>query len=432
MKIKNWNKLNKAEQETLLQRAATANTAAMQTKTCEIIDAVKRDGDKALFAFSEKFDQAQLSSLAVRDTEFEQAQQSVSEKKLNTLKTAINRIENYQRQLLPQGKTIDSLDGIVCRRIARAIDRAGLYVPGGSAPLVSTMMMLLIPAKLAGCPVCIACSPPSKNGKINPLLLVTAKLCGIKQFYKVGGAQAIAAMAYGTETIPKVDKLFGPGNNWVTMAKQIVAQDPNGAAIDMPAGPSEVMVIADQSADPAFVAADLLSQMEHGASSQALLVTIDQDLANAVTAVLNKQLQTLSRQKIIEQSMQHSSIIIAEDMQEAMTISNQYAPEHLILHVVEPEQYIEKINNAGAVFIGPWTPEAMGDYINGSNHVLPTYGYAKSYSGLSVNDFMKFISIQTVNESGMKSLGPTACDLTDMEGLDAHKNAIKLRLDNLS
>lgn len=432
MKILDWNSLSVSEQSKLLDRC-TSNNDEIVRSVKNILENVRCKGDKALFELTEKYDKTRLDSIRVSDEEFELASIQVQSRQdeLAAIKSAIQRIEEYQRYCMPKEIKIDTEDGIVCRRIPKAIESVGLYVPGGTAPLVSTLMMLAIPAKLAACKTRVLCTPPNKDGSINPLLLETAKLCGINLICKVGGAQAIAALAYGTESVPSVDKIFGPGNAWVTSAKQIVAQDPIGAAIDMPAGPSEVMVIADEQANPEFVAADLLSQAEHGPDSQCILVTVSRKLADAVNTSLKKQQTYLSRKDIIQQSLANSCIVLVENMEQAIEVSNQYAPEHLIVQADSPESYLNKIKNAGAVFLGPWCPESLGDYSNGANHVLPTNGNASCFSGLSASDFMKYISVQSVTRAGLKTVAPIASALAEIEGLDAHEQAINIRLNSM-
>jgi histidinol dehydrogenase len=431
MKIINWNTLSETERNGYLQRPALS-IDALKPSTQRIIETVRRDGDAALLSYTEQFDQVCLNSLSVSESEFAAAEKQIDKTTDQFLQTAIDRIDNYQRKCLPQETIIDTQDGIVCLRRPVAIDSVGLYVPGGDTPLISTLMMLALPAKIAGCTTRIVCTPPQANGSINPLLLVAARRCGIETIIPVGGAQAIAAMAYGTKSVPKVAKLFGPGNAWVTCAKSCVANDPNGSAIDMPAGPSEILIIADDSANPEFVAADLLSQAEHGPDSQVILVTPQQRIAEQVLAAIERQQASLPRQTIIRQSLRASVCIVVDNLDSAIAISNQYAPEHLSLQIAKPESYLDKITNAGAVFVGPWSVETMGDYINGSNHVLPTYGMANSISGLSVTDFMKSISIQQVSAEGLSQLGPTAAYLAQCEGLLAHSNAVTTRLEELT
>lgn len=430
MTILYWNQLSDEQKAAYLTRPAENNIATTDTVK-SIIDQVKQTGDSALLALAEQYDQVSLNTLRVSKPEMNDAMNAISDEMLSAIKTAVSRITSYQQACQPSPVTVDTKDGIYCQRLPRPIDRVGLYVPGGSAPLISTVLMLAIPAQLAGCQTRVLCSPPNRYGLMDPHILVSASLCGITDIYKVGGAQAIAAMAYGTECIPRVNKIFGPGNAWVTEAKRQVSQDPGGASIDCPAGPSEVMVIADQYANAAFVAADLLSQAEHGIDSQVILVSDDIGLISAIQTHVQRQLSTLSRQSIAAQSLTHSRMILVDSLDTAIEISNQYAPEHLILQVQNADLMVPDITNVGAVFIGPWTPETMGDYITGANHVLPTYGYANRYSGLSINDFMRYISVQQVTQQGLRSLGPTAMTLAACEGLSAHKNAVAIRLTQL-
>lgn len=400
----------------------------MKKNVQDIIDKIKTDGDAGLKELTLKFDGIRLANLNVSAEEIAFACNHVSAEAKEAILFAKRQLETNHVAQFPNAQQIKTCEGVICERQARPIDKVGLYIPGGTAPLISTVLMLAVPASIAQCPVRVLCTPPNSQGEINPNLLFAAKLAGIETIYKIGGAQAIAAMAYGTETIPKVNKIFGPGNQWVTLTKQLVSQDPEGAAIDMPAGPSEVLVIADDQANPAWVAADLLSQAEHGVDSKVILIALSENFITRVKLAIESQLITLSRKTIIEQSLMHSKMIVAQNMVEAITLSNNNAPEHLILQVQNPEIYMDKITNAGAVFLGPWAPETVGDYVTGSNHVLPTYGYAKSVSGLSVLDFMKFISFQRVSKQGLKNIGPYAETLAELEGLDAHKNAVSLRL----
>ncbi len=428
MKIYNWNQLSKDEQRQVLARPLLKDKENIRVKTQEIIDSVKVHGDQTLRELTAKYDGAQIAQLQVTAEEFQQAAEQIDPAARTAIEFAKKQIETNHQAQLPYIQKIETCTGVLCERQARPIERVGLYIPGGSAPLVSAVLMQAVPAQIANCPLRILCTPPDASGTINPYILLAAELCGIKQVYKVGGAQAIAAMAYGTESIPKVDKIFGPGNAWVTQAKILVSQDAKGASIDMPAGPSEVMVIADAQANPIFVAADLLSQAEHGVDSQVMLITLSAAFAQQVERCLQTQLEKLPRRAIAQQALLNSRTIIADDIKQAIMINNYYAPEHLILQVENPEQFISSIQNAGAVFLGPWSPETVGDYVTGSNHVLPTYGYAKTFSGLSVTDFMKFINFQTVTRAGLEIIGPFAEKLAEIEGLDAHKNAVSLRL----
>ena len=426
MKTLIWNQLSNLEKAKALARPQSAND--ISEKVAAITDAVRAEGDQALLNFTKEFDQVNLSTLQVSADEFVQAQKNIAPELLAAINFALKQIEAYHNAQMPKASSIETTPGIVCERQARPIDAVGLYIPGGSAPLISTVLMLGVPARLAGCATKVLCTPANKNGLVDPAILVAAQLCGIDQVFKVGGAQAIAAMAYGTASIPKVLKIFGPGNAWVTAAKVLVAQDPQGALIDMPAGPSELMVIADENANPEYIAADLLSQAEHGPDSQVLLVSTSSTQIDKVKAAVIAQTQGALRQSIIEQSLAHARFIEVASIDTALDIANSYAPEHLILQVTEPSGYIAKIKNAGAVFLGPWSAETMGDYITGSNHVLPTHGYARSISGLSLLDFMKFISFQTVSRKGLEVAGPYAEIIAAQEGLMAHKNAVSIRL----
>lgn len=429
MNVFRWDKLSNSEKQKILLRPALENNENIKKNVQDIIHQVKSGGDSTLITLAKQYDGAQLKSLQVSEKEITTAFDLVSADAKDAIEFAKKQIETNHQSQLPHSKVVETCHGVFCERQSRPIARVGLYIPGGSAPLVSTVLMLAIPAQMAKCTLKILCTPTNKKGEINPHILVAATLCGIQNIYKAGGAQAIAAMAYGTQTISKVDKIFGPGNAWVTQAKMLVAQDADGAGIDMPAGPSEVFVIADDNAHPTYVAADLLSQAEHGVDSQVMLVVLSEQFATDVERAIKEQLEQLSRHDIAKQSLKNSRIIITDDIEEAITISNLYAPEHLIMHVTHPDQYNALIQNAGAVFLGPWSPETVGDYVTGSNHVLPTHGYARSLSGLSVTDFMKFISFQTVTRAGLEKIGPFAQKIAEIEGLDAHKQAVSLRLE---
>jgi histidinol dehydrogenase len=344
------------------------------------------------------------------------------------LECAIANVQAFHSAQVLQPLALETMPGVRCERIIRPISAVGLYVPAGSAPLPSTVVMLAVPARIAGCARRILCTAPTPEGHANPAVLVAAELCGIEAVFKVGGAQAIAALAYGTASVPKVDKIFGPGNTWVTAAKQLVANDPAGAACDLPAGPSEVLVIADETARPDFVAADLLAQAEHDAQAQALLLTPSRTLAHDTVAAIQTQLRELSRRAILDKSLAASRCIVVPDLDIAMQLANQYAAEHLILEVREPHRWLPQIDNAGSIFLGAWSPEPLGDYCSGTNHVLPTYGYARAYSGLSVLDFVKRITVQELSPAGLRSLGPVAVTLAQLEGLDAHAQAVLRRL----
>lgn len=429
MQLYDWKTATATEKKAALSRPLSSDEQSNSASVKQIIATVQQQGDAALFSYAEKFDKVVLRALTVTEEEKQQAFASVNKATLEAIQFAKTRIEKVSALQMPSHPMVFCDAGVHCERQARPIDRVGLYIPGGSAPLVSTVLMLGVPAAMANCPLRILCTPPNQNGSVDATILVAATLCGIQQIYKVGGAQAIAAMAYGTTTIPKIDKLFGPGNQWVTTAKRFVAQDLRAAvSIDMPAGPSEVMVIADSHANPIYVAADLLSQAEHGEDSQVMLVTTCSVFANTILNCIAAQLKNLPRGDIAKKSLAQSKIIIVQNIDEAISVSNLYAPEHLILQVRQPQQYISAINNAAAVFVGPWSAEALGDYVTGSNHVLPTNGYARQCSGLSVVDFLKFISIQTVTHDGLEKMAPFAQQLAEVEGLHAHKNALSLRL----
>ncbi len=412
----------------ILQRAQNALNPELKRQVADIVAAVKTQGDRALFDLTRQYDGAELSTLRVSQTEINQAAAALPENLRQAIEAAAANIEAYHQAQLPGLLCVKTAEGVMCERRPTPIESVGLYVPGGSAPLISTAMMLAIPARLAGCMRRVICTPVAKNGRVDPVLLATAQICGIEEIYAIGGAQAIAAMAYGTETVPRVSKIFGPGNAWVTEAKQQVSQDASGAAIDMPAGPSELMIIADAQANPKFIAADLLSQAEHGPDSQVFLLTPSQTLINQVATAVVELSADLPRRKIIEQTLKNSALVFVKDLQEALQIANQYAPEHLILNCENAEQWVAEVTAAGAVFVGPWAPETVGDYVTGSNHVLPTYGYAKNYSGLGVNDFMKYISVQYVSQKGLEKIGPIASTLADLEGLNAHALAVRIRL----
>ena len=432
IRILEWDRLSAAERGAALARPTQDSRADIAAVAAEVVSTVRRNGDAALFSYTERFDSVRLDGLAVSAAEFSRARQALTSKQHAALETAIANVQHFHSAQLPQPLSVETTPGVRCERIVRPISTVGLYVPAGSAPLPSAVVMLAVPARIAGCPNRILCTPPARNGNANPAVLVAAQLCGINTVFKVGGAQAIAALAYGTETIPKADKIFGPGNAYVTAAKQLVAGDPAGAACDMPAGPSEVMVVADAQASAEFVASDLLAQAEHDTQAQAILVTPSRELAEAVSAEVARQAESLSRRAILRESLAASRCIVVRDVAAAIDVANLYAAEHLILEVDEPRQWLPRIQNAGSVFLGAWSPEPMGDYCSGTNHVLPTYGYARAYSGLSVLDFVKGITVQELSPSGLRGLGPVAVELAMLEGLDAHANAVSRRLDVLN
>jgi len=427
----NWADLGEAERRSVLQRPAVAANAGTVAAVRQILTDVKTGGDAALRQLTEKLDKVKLESFKVSPAEFAEARGELTDDQVAALKIAISNVSRYHEAQLSDSTTVETTPGVLCERITRPVPAVGLYVPAGTAPLPSTAIMLAVPSGIAGCPVRIICTPPRPDGKADPAVLVAAEECGVTEVFKLGGAQAVAAMAYGTETVPKVDKIFGPGNAWVTAAKTEVSSDPAGAAFDMPAGPSEVLVIADANADPRAVALDLLSQAEHGVDSQVILVTDSAALAAAADAEITAALPDLPRREIMEQSLQHSRVILTADIAEAVVVSNYYAPEHLIMQVENARSYLAQIDNAGSIFLGPYTPESVGDYCSGTNHVLPTYGYARAYSGLSLVDFQKRMSVQELTAAGVRNLQPTVSTLARMEGLDAHARAVEVRIERL-
>jgi len=432
MKIIDWKTADDEARRAALSRPSSGSRDEVFRQAAEVIAAVRADGDEAIRRYTEKFGGPRLDDLRVAPAEFRAARAALGAREIAALETAVANVTRFHEAQLPQPLSVDTMPGVRCERITRPINRVGLYVPAGSAPLPSTAIMLAVPARIAGCGARAIASSPDRDGKVHAAVLVAAELCGVDTVYKMGGAQAIAALAFGTESVRKVDKIFGPGSAWVTAAKQIVAGDPAGAAIDLPAGPSEVLVIADDSADARFVAADLLAQAEHDVIAQVILVTTSESLAREVNAALESQAAALSRRDIVAQSMAASRCILVDDLETALRVSNEYAPEHLIIQAREPRTLLRKVECAGSVFIGPWSPESMGDYCSGTNHVLPTFGYARSYSGLSLIEYQKRITVQELSAEGLRGLGPTAITLSGMEGLDAHGNAVKIRLDALA
>src|ERR1700688_2136687 len=432
MRILHWKSLTAAAQHNALRRPSQSNAAQVAAAAQDIIDAVRRDGDAAVLALTEKFDQARLASLRVTAAEFAASERALNAVQSAALDRAIANVRQFHAAQTAAPLRVETAPGVVCERFSVPIHAVGLYVPAGSAPLPSTALMLAVPAAIAACPVRVMCTAPARNGAANPAVLVAARKAGIEQVFKVGGAQAIAAMAYGTATIPKCDKLFGPGNAWVSAAKILVAQDPQGAAADLPAGVTEVMVVADDSARADFVAADLLAQAEHSPDAQAILVTPSAALAAAVLREVQSQSVHLLRAGVLAESLQAMRLLVVDDLETAFEIANAYAPEHLLLEILEPRAWLSKVSAAGAVFLGHWSPETMGDYCSGPNHTLPTYGYARCYSGLSLEDFQKRISVQELSPAGLRDLGETAQVLAGLEGLDAHAAAVTIRLEALS
>ena len=428
MRIEIWQDLTAEGQRSVLARPALANDASLAARVAAIIERVRNEGDAALLDLTAKLDRVELASLEVDEAETEAAGARLTEAQRAAIRAAAANIETFHREQVPAPISVETAAGVRCERVSRPIDSVGLYVPAGNAPLPSTALMLGVPARLAGCATRLLCSPPRADGGVDPAVLYAAQVSGVQRVFKLGGAQAIAALAYGTETVPKVDKVFGPGSVWVTEAKAQVDRDPYGAARDYPAGPSEVLVIADARADPAFVAADLLSQAEHGADSQVLLLTTSADLAAAVAVEVEAQKQTLPRRSIVDGALAHSRAIVVADLEEAFTISNRYAPEHLILQIDRPRDWLARVRAAGSVFLGPWTPETVGDYCSGTNHVLPTYGFARRYSSLGVGDFLRSMTVQELTMEGLRTIGPTATTLAMLEGLEAHARAVTRRL----
>lgn len=426
--IKNWQLLSAAEKKQCLSRPIP--TVSIKERVAAIIQQVQTQGDKALLDLTRQFDGAALEQIQVPEQIIQKA--AINQQALTAINQAIATITSYHQSLLPENTGITTSPGINILTTYRPIQRVGLYVPGGNkTPLISSLLMQAIPARVAGCPIKVLCTPPDAQGKINEHLLVAARLCGIETIYTLGGAQAIAAMAYGTETVTKIDKLFGPGNSYVMEAKTQVACDPFGAAIDMPAGPSEVMVLADNKANPDFVAADLLAQAEHGTDSQVYLVCDDLDFAQQVNEALQLQLARLSRTEIMNKSLANSMIILCSNLEAQVELVNSYAPEHLIINREDADYWVDKITAVGTVFLGAWAAESMGDYVTGSNHVLPTNGFAKNHNGLGTLDFLTRFSVQSINQEGIKTLGPAAVTLAKIEGLDAHANAVQIRLNAL-
>ncbi len=428
MRLLDWKNLTAAERRSALRRPAMRDARGVEEDARRIIDSVRRDGDAALIELTRRLDGASLESLAVGAAEFAEAERALDDGQHAAIDTAIGAVRRFHAAQMQPTLRIETTPGVLCERITVPIGAVGLYVPAGSAPLPSTAIMLAVPAAIAGCPVRVMSTPARAGGAADPAVLVAARKAGVERVFKLGGAQAVAAMAYGTATVPKCDKIFGPGNAWVTAAKLIVANDPEGAAADLPAGVTEVMVIADDGARADFVAADLLAQAEHSPDAQALLITDSAALAAAVAAAVERQRRALSRGAILDQSIAHMRGIVVGSIDEAMDLANGYAPEHLLLEVREPRAWLGRVRAAGAVFLGAWSPESVGDYCAGPNHTLPTYGHARAYSGLALEDFQKRITVQELTPAGLRSIGPTTQVLADLEGLDAHAAAVAVRL----
>lgn len=428
LEIVNWKDLSAEVREALLQRPAVALDGEIRAAAAAIIDEVRRGGDAALRRLTKRLDRASITDFWVSDDEVRVAEQSLTDGQLAAIDLAIRNVRAFHMPQRPAALSVETMPGVVCERVSHPIDSVGLYVPAGTAPLPSAAIMLAVPAAIAGCRTRVLCTPPRPDGTADPAVIVAATRAGVRDIYKIGGAQAVAAMAYGTESVPRVLKIFGPGNAWVTAAKSLVSGAPDGAAIDMPAGPSEVLVIADDAADPEFVAADLLSQAEHGTDSQVVLLTTCRSLAERVLTAIEEQLAKLGRAEIAAGALRHSRLIVVEDIAAAIEVSNRYAPEHLILQTRDARQLLTSLRNAGSVFVGPWTPESVGDYCSGTNHVLPTYGFARTYSGLGVDQFMRQMTVQELTRSGLEQLGQAVIELATLEGLDAHAAAVTRRL----
>ncbi len=419
---------NKSEWAEMLCRPVL-NVETLFENVGTILKEVRANGDKAVIEYEERFDKVKLESLAVTDAEIKEAEKEVPIELKVAILLAQRNIYTFHKKQKFEGKKVETMEGVTCWQKAVGIEKVGLYIPGGTAPLFSTVLMLAVPAKIAGCKEIVLCTPPNKDGKINPAILYAAQVAGVSKIFKAGGVQAIGAMAYGTESIPKVYKIFGPGNQYVMAAKQQVAM--HDVAIDMPAGPSEVEVIADETANPAFVAADLLSQAEHGVDSQVVLITTSEKLLNEVEYEVQHQLSRLPRWQIAEKSLANSKLILVKDMDEVIELTNEYAPEHLIIETQNYMELAEKVVNAGSVFLGSYTPESAGDYASGTNHTLPTNGYAKAYSGVSLDSFIRKITFQEINREGIQNIGPAIEVMAAHEQLDAHKNAVTVRLNSM-
>ena len=419
---------NRAEWTALLQRPHR-DASELRDTVKTVLDKIQQEGDAAVKAFEQKFDHVTLDSLAVSEAEMAEADALVSNELKDALVLAHSNIQKFHASQKFQGEKVETAPGVVCWQKSVPIERVGLYIPGGTAPLFSTVLMLATPAKIAGCQEIVLCTPPNREGKVNPAILVAAKVAGVSRIFKAGGVQAIGAMAYGTESVPKVSKIFGPGNQFGMAAKQQVSL--HEVAIDMPAGPSEVAVVADDTANPVFVAADLLSQAEHGIDSQVILITTSEAMADKVNAEVDRQLSLLPRKEIAEQSLQYSKLILVRDIDEALEMTNDYAPEHLILAVENYLDFAERVVNAGSVFLGNYSCESAGDYASGTNHTLPTSGYAKAYSGVNLDSFCRKITFQELTAQGIRSIGRAVELMAEAEQLDAHKNAMTVRLNNI-
>ena len=427
--IIDWQTTSAQQKKDALARPAIADNALLSTQVANILSQVQKQDDKALFSLTEQFDGIALSTLSVTAEQIAQAKLALTDKRLKAIETAYGQIKRFHSAQSPQDVFVETCPGVRCTLKTEAIESVGLYIPAGSAPLPSTVLMLGVPAQLAGCKRTVLVCPPDQNGQLADEILVAASLCGITEIYTVGGAQAIAALAYGTASIPAVNKVFGPGNRYVTEAKKQLSQQVAGFAIDMPAGPSEVLVIGDKNANAAFIAADLLSQAEHGADSQVILLTDNEALIAKVASELEKQVALLSRKDIAIKALKQSRLILTQNMAQAVEVSNLYGPEHLIIQTDNAPELLVHLRNAGSIFVGAYTPESAGDYASGTNHVLPTYGYSKVISSLSLADFSRRYTVQEISKAGLTNLAECIIELTDAEGLDAHQRAVTIRLE---
>ena len=419
---------DKSEWKSILERPLM-DFSSLEQSVKDIMENVKNRGDEALLEYAEKFDKVKLESPAVSEEEFEKAESLVDEELKRAIDLAYDNIYKFHNSQKREAQVVTTTDGVECYQRDAAIEKAGLYIPGGTAPLFSTVLMLAVPAVIAGCKEIVLATPPAKDGSINPVILYTARKTGVTKMFKMGGAQAVAAMSYGTESVPSVYKIFGPGNQWVTMAKMLSSRE--GIAIDMPAGPSEVMVVADKTSEPSFVAADLLSQAEHGTDSQAVMITTDKNIVKPVMEEISKQLEELPRKDIATESIKNSKIIVLENEDDLISIMNEYAAEHLILSVENYEEISQKVINAGSVFLGNYTPESAGDYASGTNHTLPTNGFAKAFSGVTLQSYYKTITFQKISREGLKNIGPAIEIMAEAELLRGHRNAVTLRLNKI-
>ena len=431
-KVHDWDQLGADGQQRLLDRPSQLTAQSTQSQAAEIVAQVRAGGDAVLRQLGARLDGVELEQLRVTPQELELACDSLSSASRQAIDQAIATVTRFHEAQRQPRLRVETAPGVICERWEVPIDAVGLYVPAGSAALPSTAIMLAAPARIANNPLRVLCTPPAADGSANAAVLYAAAACGVQQVFKLGGAQAIAAMAYGTESVPKVNKIFGPGNAWVTAAKQLIALDPAGAACDLPAGPSEVMIIADEHAQAEFIASDLLAQAEHGPDSQVLLVCNSLDLIQQVQQAIQQQLPQRGRLAVITQALEHARWILVSNLQTALEVANQHAPEHLIIASAEPRVLLEGVRNAGSVFLGPWSPEAIGDYCSGTNHVLPTYGHARACSGLSLADFMRRFTVQELTPAGLAQLGPVATELARLERLDAHAASVTIRLEHLA